>query len=292
MGSCRRRGCGRSAPDQRLQLLEMVHDGIGAKLGGGCCRIAKSGRDNRDARSPRRPDVGLAVAHHDGGGKLPAREPDKFGDVPGVRLVEGERVAARDGIEQGADLKRGQEPPRQPLALVGAQGKPGAGAAQGSGRLAEAGEKLRLCGDIFLVMRNQPLAQAAQLLRIGFAAQGGNRGLKHRLGAIAHALLDRRRSPPDPAPRWPAPRSPLRSGRRLCRRLCHRDRRRRLLPAGAVQSGSACSPRPGSRTSRRSAAWRPSHPLFACKWGFWLAWRLSGRASSVTTVLCAFPAQC
>ena len=117
----------KKAPDQRLQLLEMVHDGIGAKLGGGSRGIAKSGRDDRDARSPRSPDVGLAVAHHDGGGKLPAREPDKFGDVPGVRLVEGEGVAARDGIEQGADPERGQEPPRQPLALVGTQGKLGAG---------------------------------------------------------------------------------------------------------------------------------------------------------------------
>ena len=65
-------------------------------------------------------------------------------------------------------------------------------AAQGCRRLAEARKKLRLRGDIFLVMRNQPLAQAAQLLRIGFAAEGGNRGLKHRLGAIAHALFDRR----------------------------------------------------------------------------------------------------
>ena len=119
-------GCafGAEFADQGGQFLEMVHDGIGAKLFSRSTRIPKPNRDKGDARRPRSAGIDLAVANHDGSGELPAGKADKLQDMPGVRLVEGICVAASHGIEKGGDPKCGQEPQRQPLALIRAKGEP------------------------------------------------------------------------------------------------------------------------------------------------------------------------
>ena len=91
----------RSAKDgrgARHELVEMADHRVRNKLAQRFPRIAEAHRDRGHPGSFCRGDVDVAVAHHDGLGRVAAGLRDHLGEVPRVWLRYGEGVAAGDAF--------------------------------------------------------------------------------------------------------------------------------------------------------------------------------------------------
>lgn len=71
-------------------------------------------------------EIGLAVADHDGAGRIAPGQGDHAGQVARVGLRHGKRIAAGEAGEIACEIKLFQQLTRQVLALVGAHCERGA----------------------------------------------------------------------------------------------------------------------------------------------------------------------
>ena len=84
---------------RRQELAVVVDDGVGAQLADGARRVAEGDADAGHAGGHGGGDVDLAVAHHHRALDAAADQRDGAGQVAGIGLAHGERVAAGDGAE-------------------------------------------------------------------------------------------------------------------------------------------------------------------------------------------------
>ncbi len=114
----------------RLELVEAVDHGIGAKRVNRHRRIAVAHQDERDAGGVCSPCIGEGIAREDRRPGAAAGACDRLQEVQGIGLAHGKRVRAEQGLKPLLPAECGKERAGQGFGLVGADGKPAAGQGQ------------------------------------------------------------------------------------------------------------------------------------------------------------------
>src|ERR1043166_7267155 len=183
---CRRRALSRpERGDRARQLAEMADHPVGLEQRRRHVGIAEVDRDHRHTRRPSDRHVGGGIPDHHGAGEVAARARDGLAQQFRVGLCDPERVLAADRGKAAGKPEPLQQKHGEVLELVGAYRKAGAPRGQQIERRLNAGEGLRMVGDMCGVMRDENGEQAIEIGRVERGPLPAERARQHVAGAAA-----------------------------------------------------------------------------------------------------------